>query len=288
MKSYGDKFFFIVAILVLAASAAYFVSSREAVGEAIDNSLESLNKQAPGATWEPIAIPKLKLETKAWNRVAAQDEEGLWLYQLFTSPKIWVDTDGSFIAEPPFQTEAESKIFGFRFGGVKNDPYPIKYKGFYVDPDGNRTVQLSDETTNRFLKGKINEEIQPLTGKPMKTGIIVKKFDAKSVKQKDGTLKRQTTVTLFDSKLNREIEIYSDKPTFLDESRVMVLNPDVPQTPVWNVKAVGDTIEANGIKYTVKALDFDNETVVIEKQLPKANSQPQVRKLSKDGIEPVK
>lgn len=288
MKNYGDKFFFIVAILVLAASAAYFVKSGDDTKEAVLNSQKSLNKQAPGATWKSIEIPKLKLETKAWNRVAAQDEEGLWLYQLFTSPKIWVDTDGSFIAEPPFQTEAESKIFGFRFGGVKNDPYPIKYKGFYIDPDGNRTVQLSDETTNRFLKGKIGEEIQPLTGKPLKTGIVVKNFDAKSVKQKDGTLKRQTTVTLFDSKLNREIEIYSDKPTFLDESRVMVLNPDSSQTPVWNVKSVGDTVEANGIKYVVKELDFDNETVVIEKQLPKANSQPQLRKLSKDGIEPVK
>ena len=288
MKNYGDKIFFIVAIIVLGSSVGYFATSESAVKESAAESQASLDKVAPGMKWESIAIPKLKLETKAWSPVAAQDEEGLWLYQLFTSPKIWVDTDGSFIAEPPFQTEAESKIFGFRFGGVKNDPYPIKYKGFYIDPDGNRTVQLSDESTNRFLKGKIDEEVQPLTGKPIKTGIFVKKFDTKTVKQKDGTLKRQTTVTLFDKKLNREIEIYSDKPTFLEENRVITLTPDAPQTQAWNVKAVGDSIESNGIKYVVKDIDFDNEFVVIEKQLPKPNSQPQVRKLSKDGIEPVK
>lgn len=288
MKKYGDKIFFIVAIIVLGASVAYFLKNEQDIQASIKSSNMSLNKPAAGMKWNNIAVPQIKLETKAWNQVAAQDEDGLWLYQLFTSPKIWVDTDGSFIAEPPFQTETESKIFGFKFGGVKNDAYSIKYRGYYIDPENNVTVQLSDESSNRLLKGKVNEEIQPLTGKAVATGIVVKKFDTKFVKEKDGTLKKQTVVTLFDKNLNKELEIYSDKPTFLEENRMMVLTPDSTQSQAWNVKAVGDKFESNGIKYVVKAVDFDNEFVVVEKQLPKANSQPQVRKLSKDGIEPVK
>lgn len=289
MKNYGDKIFFIIAVIVLAASAGYFYKNEESVKATLEKSKQTLETPAVGMKWEAIAVPQIKLETKAWNQVKAQDEEGLWLYQLFTSPKIWVDTDGSFIAVPPFQTEAESKIFGFRFGGVKNEAYPITYRGFFVDPDGNTIVQLYDSVNNRYLKGKINEEVKTLsTGKAIDTGIVVKKFENKPVKGKDGVVKRQAMVTLFDKSLNKEIEIRSDEPTYLEENRVMVLLPDTNQDKAWNVKAVGDTFDSNGIKYVVKALDFGNESVVVEKQLPKANSQPQLRKLSKDGIEPVK
>ncbi len=293
MKKHYDKILFVVALLAVGASVACFLKVQGDVASSEDTAKAALAKASGGDQWKNVDVPSLKLESKSWARVKPQDEEGLWLYQLFTSPKIWVDSDGKFIVEPPFQETLMRKTFGFKFGSVKNEPYSIKYKGYFIGPDQEVMVQLYDEANNYSMIGKLNEEIsvrKPMTGEMMKSGIKVVNFEKKSEKDEEkGIVTHTTRVVLHDANLGRNVEIFSDKPTFLEEKRVLTLLPDSGQDKAWEIKAVGDTFESPAGKYTVKELNFEDESVVVEKISPKGVTPPsQTIKLSKDGFTKVK
>lgn len=295
MKKHYDKILLIVAVAVLAASFLYFKTLKGGIESEQRSSALALQNQPGGENWNAVNTPPLNLETMEWPEVAAQDEEGWWLYQLFTSPKIWIDGSGQFVAEPPERMKDQLKRFGYRFGEVKNEAYPIIYRGYFIGPEGDAIVQLYDEANNTSMMGKLNEEIrvrEKSTGRLMDSGITVKSFDRKSVKDPDTNIISQVvTIVVNDKNMNRDITIDSRSPTYIEERRIMVLTPDnTSLNRPWEIKAVGDTMESGGSTYTVKELNFEEELAVIEMFTPDApaNTQRQLMRVTKDNVEPVK
>lgn len=289
MEKHYEKILFLVAVLVAGASAYFYLGSEGKLAEAKSQMQASLQGNPSGEPWQNIPVPEVNAEvTSTWEAVKPQDEDGLWLYQLFTSPKIWVDSDGKFIVEPPFQKEVIKKLFGFKYGELKNEAYPIKWKGYFVSGDGSKIVQLFDEAQNQPMLGKLNEEIKvrkagSVTGKTVGSGITVKNFEEVRQKEDSGLIRKVTKVVLFDKNIGKEIVIFSNKPTFLEESRTISLLPDNGSDSVWLVRKVGDKFEANGAVYTVKELDFENEVVVVEKVPNEKGAPVQLMKMSKNG-----
>lgn len=286
MKHY-DKVFFVVSILVLGASCGYYFTKKPELLRTQERVEDLLQQKAEGVQWKEIVVPQFKAESIEWPEIVAQDEEGRWFFQVFTPPQIWVDKDGKFITESPYIKEVARQAFALKYGGVSNEPYPIKYAGFFGTKEA-PIVQFVNTTNKMGFIGKLNEEIivpEPSTGKPINTGLTLKSFDKKRIKNPDNTISDIVTLSLFDKKLGKTIVIQSDKPTVLeDQRRVSFVLPDGSQ---WHVKKAGESKEIGGARYEVKSIDFDKNFAVVEMIPSNKDVEPQKMKLSPEGVVPA-
>lgn len=293
MKAYYDKILLLVALIAVAASVGYYFSLEGSVDSKDADTKKVLQTKHGGEKWVSVDVPPLKIEEKTWKEVAAQDADGLWLYQLFTSPKIWIDSDNNFIVVPPIPDDIMAKTFGFKYGGIKNDVYPIKYKGFYKGQDDKVFIQLTNTDLDILMNAELNSEyeIRDRKGKTIRTGIVAKDFKTDTVFNKDGTIKKVFTVTLHDANLKRDVVIRSGEPTYIEENKALLLTPESGKGMPWEIKKVGDKFEVGSISYVVKDMNYDQEYAVIEKSVPRpggAAPQVTIMKLSKGGNTPVK
>ena len=203
MKHY-DKIFFAIAVIAAGASCAfYFMNAPK--GELLRGRVESLEQKQPsGIAWKNIVVPALQVASIEWPEVRAQDEAGKWFFQVFTPPQIWVDKKGNFMTESPYYKEVARQSFALKYVGVSNEPYPIKYLG-YFGTKKEPVIQFVDTVKNLSFIGKLNEEIvadAPSTGKKIKLGLTPKKFDIKRVRNNENnTIADIATVVLFDNSL---------------------------------------------------------------------------------------
>jgi len=289
---HSDKLFFLVSLAVLGSSlGCYFFLGASRLEKSKTRSETLLAQKAKGIVWKEVAVPKLEFKPIEWPEVRPQDESGKWFFQVFTPPQIWVDNDGKFITESPYIKEQARQAFSLKYGGISNEPYPVKYTGYMGTPDDPR-IQFNNEAEKTFFSGKINQPItmqvlQGGVGKTVDIGITVKSFDRKRVKNDEtNTISEVVKIVLFDKKFNREIVIYSDKPTVIEDSRRMTFI--LPDSSQWHVKTVGESKEVGGAAYTVKSLDFDKGQAVVEMVPSKKEIDPQVMLLSEAGVSPVK
>ena len=183
---YYDKIFFLVALIVLGASFGYYFVNMPEIEKTSQRADSLLSQKAKGVVWKEVAVPRLEIKPIEWPEVKPQDEEGRWFFQVFTPPQIWVDEDGKFITESPLIKERARQSFALKYGGVSNEPYPIKYVGFMGSPEDPR-IQLRNEETKAFFTGKIKQKItmdvmgEGGKAKTVDVGLTVNSFDRKRV-----------------------------------------------------------------------------------------------------------
>jgi hypothetical protein len=287
---YYDKIFLLVSLAALGASLGYYFMNEPELAKKDAKVSSLLSQKAEGVKWSDIVVPKLDLTPMEWPEVKAQDPEGRWFFQVFTAPQIWVDNDGKFITESPYIKARAMQSFSLKYGGVSNEPYPIKYVGFMGSPDNPR-IQLRNDVDKTFFTGKLNTPVtmQVMSEGKAKTidvGLVIKSFESKRVKKADNTISDIVTVTLFDKKYGKEIKIYSNKPTVIEDSRRLSLV--LPDGAEWFVVKAGESKQVGEALYTVKSVDFDGGSAVVEMVPTDKNLPSQTMKLSDKGVEPVK
>lgn len=286
MKHY-DKIFLVVSILVLGASVGYYVMQKPELQRTHERVSDLLAQKAEGVEWKNVAVPKLEIQQIEWPEIRPQDEEGMWFFQVFTPPQIWVDKNGKFLTESPYIKEVARQAFALKYVGVSNEPYPIKYVGYLGTPEA-PIVQLQNLETKLGFIGKINEPIivpEPSTGKPLDLGLTLKSFDKRRVKNADNTVSDIVTLTLEDKKLGKLVTIESDKPTVLEDRRRMTLSG--PDGLEWHVKGAGETKEIANAIYKVVSVDFDGGSAIVEMIPSNKEIDPQMMKLSSEGVVPA-
>ncbi len=287
MKHY-DKIFFLVALVALCAGVFIFFHGKPAAERVEQSVNEALAKKAVGIQWKEVKMPKPNFSTIEWPEIVAQDDEGKWFFQVFTPPQIWVDNDGEFITESPYIKEVARQAFALKFKGVSNEPYPIRYIGRLGDVK-NPTISLYNEKTKMYFNGRLNEEIvvlEPSTGKELNLGLTIKSFDTERVDSKDMTLSKvKVRVKLFDKQLGRDIMIYSDKPTILEDQRRMTFI--LPGGTEWHVKKAGDEAKIDKGKYIVESIDFDKQSAVVSLIPDDKSLDVQTMNMSAAGVVPV-
>lgn len=288
---YYDKIFFLVSLVVLGASCGYYVMNKPKIAESADKAEALLAKKAKGMEWKEVAVPRLEIKPIEWPEVRPQDEDGRWFFQVFTPPQIWVDEDGKFITESPLIKAMARQSFALKFGGISNEPYPIKYVGAMGSFE-NPLIQLRNESTKAFFNARLNQPVTMQvmgkngTAETVDVGLVVKSFDRQRVKNADNTIAQVVKVVLFDKKLGKEITVYSNKPTVIEDSRRMTfLLPDGGQ---WHVKGAGESKEVANATYTVKSVDFDKGSAIVEMVPSDKDITPQTMTLSEAGVAPVK
>ncbi len=156
----------------------------------------------------------------------------------------------------------------------------------------NPLIQLRNESTKAFFNARLNQPVTMQvmgkngTAETVDVGLVVKSFDRQRVKNADNTIAQVVKVVLFDKKLGKEITVYSNKPTVIEDSRRMTfLLPDGGQ---WHVKGAGESKEVANATYTVKSVDFDKGSAVVEMVPSDKDITPQTMTLSEAGVAPVK
>lgn len=285
---YYDKIFFALAVVLAGASCAFYFTNAPKT-ESTKVRVDGLaKKQAAGIAWKNRNVPVLEVSTIEWPEVRAQDKEGKWFFQVFTPPQIWVDKSGKFMTESPYYKEVARQAFALKYVGVSNEPYPVKFQGFFgtkSDP----VIQFVDVSKNISFYGKLNTPITttaPSTGKKIELGLTAKKFDIKQIKNKDNTITNIYTVVLFDKSLGKEITIRSDRETVIEDRRRMSFSAS--DGAVWHVKAAGESRKFGTATYTVKSLDFDKGFAVITMVPDNTEIEPQTMKVSAEGVASVK
>ena len=262
----------------------------EPKGELLEARVQTLEKKLPaGIPWKKIIVPELKVTSIEWPEVRAQDEAGKWFFQVFTPPQIWVDKKGNSMTESPYYKEVARQSFALKYVGVSNEPYPIKYLG-YFGTKAEPIIQFENTATNLSFIGKLNEEIiasAPSTGKKINLGLTPKKFEIKRVKNdKNNTISDIVTVVLYDKSLGKDVTIYSNKETVIDDRRRISFS--APDGSIWHVKAPGESRKIGTATYKVKSIDFDKGNAVIEMIPDNTDIEPQTMNLSAAGVTPVK
>ena len=286
---YYDKIFFVIAVIVAGLSCGYYFMN-EPKGELLEARVQTLEKKLPaGIPWKKIIVPELKVTSIEWPEVRAQDEAGKWFFQVCTPPQIWVDKKGNFMTESPYYKEVARQSFALKYVGVSNEPYPIKYLG-YFGTKAEPIIQFENTSTNLSFIGKLNEEIvasAPSTGKKINLGLTPKKFEIKRVKNdKNNTISDIVTVVLYDKSLGKDVTIYSNKETVIDDRRRISFS--APDGSIWHVKAPGESRKVGTATYKVKSIDFDKGNAVIEMIPDNTDIEPQTMNLSAAGVVPVK
>lgn len=291
MKHY-DKIFFLVSLVVLGSSLGfYFMNAPEKSGAGADVDA-LLAKKAKGIKWNKIAVPDFKPTQIEWPEVRAQDAEGKWFFQVFTPPQIWIDRDGVFQTESPYYKEVARQNFALKFGGVSNDPYNVKFVGVYGDEKSPR-VQFLDTATNKYFTGKLNKEIFIDDPKPgnetnkIATGLTMKSFKKSRIKNKENnTITNVYTVVLNDKNIGRDVTVYSNKDTIInDQLRMTLILPDGGE---WFVKKAGAAKTVGQNTYTVKELNLKDGFAIVEMTSSVEGAKPQLMRMSADGVENVK
>lgn len=281
---HSDKLFLLLCAAALCASVFYYTKSVPALESQVKKDAARLSVPAEGVKWKNISVPELKVNSLEWPEIKPQDEEGKWFFQVFTPPQIWIDKNGKFITESPYQKEVARQKFAFTYGGVSQEPYYITFSG-YTGTEKNPSVMLKDERSGKVLRGKLNVEIViPATNftKAENTGITLKSFSAKRVRKSNGMMDLEITLSLFDKAVGREVEIYSFKPTILGDQRRMTLKASDGSD--WIIKKQGDSIEKGESKYVVEKIDLNKEFALVRMIPQNDKGEPRLMKVSSSGV----
>jgi hypothetical protein len=169
-----DKVLLVVAILLVAASVVLVVMQRQKFDPML-----KIPPVAPGhEAYVPVTVPVADVPTEKWVDPPPQSQGVDWVYEVFTSPKIFYlpGPPAEFVAHPPTpKTKPQQPPFGVEFVQVKSDPFRLQLVGFvgqdgvFAIVGGNDPAMIGETFLARSGKelGKLNLLIRSFEVKPM-------------------------------------------------------------------------------------------------------------------------
>ncbi len=262
MKNHYDKLLFVLAVVVLAAAAG-FVVTRPKDGPA---DLPTLTGASP--TGQSFATPTFVPPTfnnAQWPAAIDQgpEKDGLWVYGVFTPPKIWWnEQEKQFEATPPVPPMVRPP-FGIEFVEVKRMPYRLQLTGSSELPDGGIRLIFAEDGAATPLRALKGETVQ---GESLKFEIL----DAQSVRQvqEDGSINRRTVVKIKDLSNDKILELNDKERLYMDSEREIVVRAIREPDQVWTFKQAGGSFQYGEGTFTIREINFDTPAIKVEKVLP--------------------
>lgn len=269
MKQWYDKIVLGVALVALLLALLLFFRGRAELP-----SPEAPIRISDEAQPFEMAPPRPHDEVAAnWSEPVARDEAGMWLYQVFTPPILYirVDEDGNRFLDPRRpefelpQDEPEVIPFGVRLTSIEQELYRVQIDAvFERDPRAPRTATFIIEyleaepgtgTTERMRVGDSNDRL----------GVRIDDAEVEEIRGPDGGLERVFILSLTDLRRERTLEIRDDRPRF-DDRPVFVLTSTVDPSRQVRIREIGERFEMNNASYTVIDLNTEEEIISLVKE----------------------
>ncbi len=275
MKQHYDKVLLAIALVLLLVGLGMFFA-RGGMKPAVADSL--LSEKPSKAAYEAVPVPPPSQPAKPWAEAPAQDPEGRWVYGVFTPPKIWVNTAGAFMPKAPKDIRMKPK-FGLVLRGFSGKPYRIQLSSV------EEGARLSDTTIGFLVDGF--ESVRAHVGDAVaQHGFTVVDFKVEKRLLPDGSLERKPVATIRDDKAGGALHNLSQETYQLKEDRWAVLATTDDPAQTFEVREAGKTLELpNGVSYIVKAVNFDEQTVTVEKHQPEWDPETRTLSVEKAPVE---
>lgn len=246
------------AAFLLAAAGVSFYFLRTDAAKVVSKAIT----QSPDGEASPmIAVPGLPERSLGWVKPSVAEGD-LWTYDLFTPVEIrWNGQSSAY--EPKGLVTKPAAPFGLSLVSLKHPTYRYRLSGLFeaAKPEDS-FIKLIDLRTNAGVSGKIGQTVGPDDGK-----ITLVSYENKGVKQPDGSIRKETYILVKDAALGREIKVTRDVIEFTDKVSAS-FSAEGSGDIVWTAGAVGDKFENEAGSFVIKGIDFNGQSVTVEKSLP--------------------
>lgn len=271
MKHSFDKVLLIVSGLVMAGSVVFFILI---ASPGVDRSGDAV--VAKGQPVKPVqAKPYDDYASLAWEEPLPQDEEGLWLYDIFTPPKIWWDPiEKQLIPQSP-KRQVEPNPFGIILAGFNRNLYRIQFDAYFggMGNTDSALIQFYDRELDRTCRGRVGDVMAKSEFKILECRNELEDLG-------NGIRNTVTRIVILDMRLDTEIELNSEDKRYLeDDFSIQFQTTDKPygEGSSFSLKKIGEQFSIGEDTFILRDFDFDNRTVVVEKLLK--NGQTELKTL---------
>jgi hypothetical protein len=249
----------ILGVSFLAAAAGfafYFLTADTAKVRSVSSA-----KAPSGEATPMLPVPVVPEHSLGWEK-NAPGEGDLWAYDLFTPVQIsWNAGVGRY--EPKGAKPPVVVPFGLNLVALKHPTYRYRLSGlFEATKPADSFIKLLDVTTNAGVSGKIGQTVGPEGGK-----ITLISYESKGVKQPDNSIRKEVYILVKDETLGREIKVTRDVIEFTDKV-VATFAAEGSTEVIWTAGAIGDKFDNDAGSFVIKGIDFNGQSVTVEKSLP--------------------
>lgn len=218
--------------------------------------------QVRGSDYKPLSLPPVTREIAAWEPPAPQSEDGKWIYDVFTPPKIYINPETNLFSVIPYTGPAAKEAFGIRLLSFQRPLYRIQFEGYIEeDPDDPRKslLRIYNRESNRLELVKVGHVSVAGQYRILDFQITRKLDDS-------GLLMREDLLILEDTRSGSEIRLKSGQPRYSDRfTLVFEGTSGEGESRRFQVEAEGDSFEHDGATYTIVNIDLARGRVRIEK-----------------------
>jgi len=268
-----DKVIFGAALFLLLASAGWMVlQGSKPSALRVSAEAEHLN-----SSYVPSGIDAPHVSTSTWSPPPSQSSGPEWVYDLFTPPEIYYDTNTKkFSVTPPVAIVVDNTIkappFGAELIQIKPDVFRLQLVG-YIGGEGDYRGTFENTVTGDTVIGRAGKTFPDL-------GLTIKSFTVKrnkiESKESMATYETEATAVVVDTKTGDEVTL-SNKQRRVKGEPFAVLKVDGLNEPVQ--RRAGETFQAGSATYTVVTVTLEPPSAEVRKESPDLK-QPETKTLT--------
>lgn len=262
MKAVYDKLLFILALLILAGSVAYFVfvAQEDAVEQRSDTILSAVPS---GGAYNEIAAPHYERQETPWPAPYPQDEDGNWLFDVFTPPRIYWDPVAGKLVSEPWQPPLAAPPFALELVSFDQELFRVQLEAYFTGASPEDTiVQFFDTQADSSFRGTVGTVFE-------NQKVRLDSFDIEREFNPDGSVSTVGTAVVTDLISDEQFTLTASQKLYIPGSFSITLRTTAPlpvETVTW--KDVGDKHEVGEVVFVLNAFDLDAQTVTVTKTSP--------------------
>lgn len=279
-----EKIVFLIVLLIVGGLAYWALSEDSAQGPDVASDIPPVSGMVTLASYSGVP-PSAQVQ---WPEPLPQDEEGKWLYRVFTPPVLYI-VDGRFDPVPPLPPgpivdPVKEEPFGVALTDIQRNQYRLQLDAIYETRlDDVESAVLSFENvyasqterpTISIKKGETNEEFG---------------FRVEDIRREEtrigGGLEREHIATITDLRTGKTV-LLSDQNTLFEEGVALVFESTINPSEKATANEVGQTFQMNEATYTISEVNLDNSAVQLVKESEKLEV-PEVKTLTVQKSQPV-
>ena len=255
MKGTYEKILFAIAALVFGAGLAWFFLF---AGEPREG--PSLSTLPIGDDYEPRERPRVETAEATWTEARPQSEDGLWLYDLFTPPKIYINPATELFSVVPYVEDKTGDTFGVVLAGMERRLYRLQYEGYVEDNPGDASQSLI-----RIYARDLDRALLVRVGQAHPEGRFrVVDFEVDPSLSPGGMIERSARLTLFDEQTGETVTLDSQGPRYSDRA-VVLLRAEDGSEAAFRLSGRGESFEWRGFVYRLMDLNPEQGSVRVER-----------------------
>lgn len=250
----------ILLIAVLAATGIYFfVVSSDPISLATD-----VRANAQETDYKITEVPPVLDLEIAWANPVPQSEDGLWLYDVFTPPRIYINPETGEMEPTPFMPPPAPPAFGLNLVAFERDPFRVQLDG-YVEQDladiSTSILIFLDNENSITVRGRVGDVLE-------EQEIRIEEFSVERIiSDEDSTISRIPRVVLTDLRNNERLAMTTGQKIFGSEISLQFAHEEFAGE-VFEATEQGEVLEIGEERFEILAINLSGSTVRVRKTSP--------------------